>query len=173
MLVRLDSRASTDSPFLGTDSDKVKGQSDTFLTAGSVLYMCRYDTQILAQKLSIATCLIEGFVLKNVPQGSTLGPLLFIVYIYDMMNITKENKMIVYADDTTVLVKGRNLIETKQHCNDILQRFYDYFCLNKLSVNPSKTKYIIYKPKFYGNKNKKLLSDTTNTKLKKNNNNNI
>ena len=51
-----------------------------------------------------------------------------------MMNITKENKMIVYADDTTVLVKGRNLTETKQHCNDILQRFYDYFCLNKLSV---------------------------------------
>ena len=65
-----------------------------------------------------------------------------------MMNITKENKMIVYADDTTVLAKGRNLTETKQHCNDILQRFYDYFCLNKLSVNPSKTKYIINKPKF-------------------------
>ena len=37
MLVSLDSTASTDSPFLGTGSDKVKGQSDTFLTAGSVL----------------------------------------------------------------------------------------------------------------------------------------
>ena len=44
MLIRLDSRASTDSPFLSTDSDKVKGQSDTFLTVGSVLYMCRYVT---------------------------------------------------------------------------------------------------------------------------------
>ena len=44
MLVRLDSRASTDSPFLGTGSDKVKGQSDTFLTAGSVFFMCRYGT---------------------------------------------------------------------------------------------------------------------------------
>ena len=38
--VGLDSRASTDSPFLGTGSDKVKGQPDTFLTAGSVLYTC-------------------------------------------------------------------------------------------------------------------------------------
>ena len=38
MLARLDSRAYTDSPFLGTGSDKVKGQSDIFLTAGSVLY---------------------------------------------------------------------------------------------------------------------------------------
>ena len=36
--------ASTDSPFLGTGYDKVKGQSDTCLTADSVLFMCRYDT---------------------------------------------------------------------------------------------------------------------------------
>ena len=145
------------------------------------------DKTILSRKLNelgisdISTALINSYMSNRrfyidksnkvfklnyvVPQGSILGPLIFIVYIYDMMNIKKENKMIVYADDTTVLVKGRNLTETKQHCNDILQRFYDYFCLNKLSVNPSKTKYIIYKPKFYGNKNKKLLFDTTNTKL--------
>ena len=44
MLVGLDSRASTDSPFLGTGSDKVKGQLDTFLTAGSVFFMYRYGT---------------------------------------------------------------------------------------------------------------------------------
>ena len=44
MLVSLDSRASTDSPFLGTDYDKIKGQSDTFLTAGRALYMYRYGT---------------------------------------------------------------------------------------------------------------------------------
>ena len=42
--VRLDSRAATDSPFLGTGSGKVKGQSDTYLTAGSVFYVCRYGT---------------------------------------------------------------------------------------------------------------------------------
>ena len=48
MLVRLDSTVSTDSPFLGTGSDKVKGQSDTFLTAVSVLFMCRYGTLDLA-----------------------------------------------------------------------------------------------------------------------------
>ena len=84
----------------------------------------------------------------GVPQGSILGPLLFLAYIYDMNNITPHNKVIVYADDTTVLITGRNLTEAKQHCNDILERFYKYFSHNKLSINPDKTKYIIYKPNY-------------------------
>ena len=89
----------------------------------------------------------ESFELNyGVPQGSILGPLLFIMYTSDMTEITKNNKVIVYADDTTVLVTGRNLLEAKQHCNDILTRFYNYFTVNKLSINPTKTKYMIYKP---------------------------
>ena len=101
----------------------------------------------------------------GVPQGSILGPLLFIMYIYDMTEITKENKIIVYADDTTVLVKGRNLIETKQHCNDIISRFYNYFTLNKLSINLSKTKYMVFKPRFHGKKRKRLF-DTSGLSIK-------
>ena len=101
----------------------------------------------------------------GVLQGSILGPLLFIMYTFDMIYIAKHNKIIVYADDTTVLVSGRNLTETKQHCNDILNRFYHYFTLNKLSINPDKTKYMIYKPTYHSQKKKKLLFDTTCTKL--------
>ena len=73
----------------------------------------------------------------GVPQGSILGPLLFIMYTFDMTKITEQNKVIIYADDTTVLVSGRNMTETKQHCNDILTRFYQYFTLNKL-INPKR-----------------------------------
>ena len=80
-----------------------------------------------------------------------------------MTNITKNNKIIVYADDTTVLVSGKNLTEAKQHCNDILNRFYQYFTLNKLSINPSKTKYMIHKPLV--RKNRQFLHDTTNADL--------
>ena len=101
----------------------------------------------------------------GVPQGSILGPLLFIMYTFDMTRITKHNKLIVYADDTTVLVSGRSLTETKQHSNDILNRFYQYFTINKLSINPSKTKYMIYKPIQISHRNKKQLHDTTNTKV--------
>ena len=82
-----------------------------------------------------------------------------------MTTITKHNKLIVYADDTTVLVSGRSLLETKQHCNDILNRFYQYFTINKLSINPSKTKYMIYKPMHISHKNKKQMHDSTNTKV--------
>ena len=101
----------------------------------------------------------------GVPQGSILGHLLFIMYTFDMTRITEENKIIVYADDTTVLVSGKSLTETKQHCNDILNRFYQYFTLNKLSINPSKTKFMIYKPTHYKHKNKKWLHDTTHTDI--------
>ena len=145
------------------------------------------DKNILKQKLmdlglnDISTSLIDSYMTNRkfcmntdkehytltygVPQGSILGPLLFIMYTYDMTSITKNNKVIVYADDTTVLISGRNLTEAKQHCNDILNRFYQYFTLNKLSINPTKTKYMIYRPNYHGYKNKKQMHDTTHTKI--------
>ena len=144
------------------------------------------DKTILRQKLrqlgltDISTSLIDSYMsdrkfcindqkeyytLKyGVPQGSILGPLLFILYTFDMTEITKHNKTVVYADDTTVLVSGRSLTETKQHANDILNRFYQYFTSNKLSINPSKTKYMIHRP-IHGYKKNKHMNDTTSTKL--------
>ena len=82
----------------------------------------------------------------GVPQGSILGPLLFIIYTYDMKYICPSDKTIVYADDTTVIISGRNLREATDKCNGILQRFLNYFNLNKLSINPSKTKYLTFHP---------------------------
>ena len=144
------------------------------------------DKTILKHKLhelglaELSTSLIDSymsdrkFCMKNddkhymqnygVPQGSILGPLLFIMYTSDMTDITKHNKVIVYADDTTVLVSGKNLIETKQHSNDILDRFYKYFTSNKLSINPSKTKFMIHKPTTR-QKMQNNMHDTKNIKL--------
>ena len=90
----------------------------------------------------------------GVPQGSILGPLLFIAYTYDMSYFCSETDKIVYADDTTVIVNGRNLKEAKDKANDVLTQFYEYFTVNKLSINESKTNYMIYDFRNKTNKNK-------------------
>ena len=107
----------------------------------------------------------------GVPQNSILGAFLFLTYRYDITYITKNNKVIVYADDTTVLVTGRNLTEAKQHCNYILERFYNYFSHNRLSINPSKTKYILFINQISSHRRtlKYILSDTLNINLIMNN----
>ena len=132
------------------------------LSKDSILLLSSY----MSDRKFVMTNDSESFELSyGVPQGSILGPLLFIMYTSDMTEITKNNKVIVYADDTTVLVTGRNLLKAKQHCNDILTRFYNYFTVNKLSINPTKTKYMIYKPDIHNKNAHKKLTDNTNTKL--------
>jgi hypothetical protein len=61
-----------------------------------------------------------------------------------MDSLCKSTHKIVYADDTTVIVNGKSMKEVQDTTNHILQQFYEYFTKNKLSINESKTKYMIY-----------------------------
>jgi hypothetical protein len=80
----------------------------------------------------------------GVPQGSILGPLLFLIYINDLDKALIKSHNILFADDTTLLLTNSNLKTLIQDTNLEINMLYKWFCLNKLSLNISKTTYIIF-----------------------------
>lgn len=81
---------------------------------------------------------------RGVPQGSILGPLLFNLYINDLVNIDKSAKFIIYADDSTILFSGLNVNELVLKCNNTLLKLSSWSSLNEIKINPLKTKVIIF-----------------------------
>ena len=78
----------------------------------------------------------------GVPQGSTIGPLLFLIYINDMPNCLEKGNIRTFADDTTLFHSSNSLQDLEKTINEEFNHLLSYCSANKLSVNFKKTHYM-------------------------------
>uniref|UniRef100_A0A1Y1JTI5 Reverse transcriptase domain-containing protein n=1 Tax=Photinus pyralis TaxID=7054 RepID=A0A1Y1JTI5_PHOPY len=84
-------------------------------------------------------------VTRGVPQGSVLGPTLFLLYINDMIHHLTASKTILYADDTTILSKGKSEETMLQAMNSSLQCMENWLISNEIKLNKGKTQTIHFR----------------------------
>ena len=88
----------------------------------------------------------EGDISYGVPQGSILGPLLFLLYINDMHMAVASSTVFHFADDTNLLYSDKSIKKLRTALNKDLALLYDWLCANRLSLNEGKTEFIVFRP---------------------------
>ena len=81
----------------------------------------------------------------GVPQGSVLGPLLFLLFINDLHKAIQFSTVFHFADDTNLLIVDKSAAKIQKKLNADLKNLYRWLLANKISLNVAKTELIIFK----------------------------
>ena len=87
----------------------------------------------------------EQEIVCGVPQGSILGPLLFLLYINDLAHVSSKLFALLFADDSNLFISGTNLNDMINTMNEEMVKIVEWLHVNKLSLNLKKTHFIIFR----------------------------
>jgi hypothetical protein len=115
------------------------GIEGKFKTLIKSYLMGRHQRVVLDNKGNRGSTSKWEMIKCEVPQGSILGPLLFLCYINDLPQIlNKDDYMVLYADDTSIIITDRNKSNFKINLNRTFNKINTWFSTNTLTLNPKK-----------------------------------
>ena len=128
----------------------------SYLSGWSLRVKCRTVSSTTSQTNK------EYCVEYGTPQGSCLGPLIFLIFVNDLHLHLQDAECVQFADDTTLLFKHKN-IQYLQFCIESeLKRIQDWFNANKLTLNVSKCSYLLFNTGSTGHNDFNLTLNDTN-----------